>query len=265
MGKKQNIKPDESLLRTSKKEQPFSKKKQKRDAKPKQEEHLQQIPFRLREIMKSKERMKIGARKMKKNKAVALKQNADRSQATGTIAVPHFRRRQRESEKAYVRRMNRETQHVLFLTKNQLDRKPELTQEEQEHPADKRKSEKKKEFDKVRLQRLQKKKAERRQEEEEKELYTDTVQFGEVAMAPPCLTTKPRKAACKTAGATKGLLLNSLLGHTPVSTAKSSMARQRIMEEERQRVVQAYRLLKKAKQERKESQRAGLGRLQNPQ
>uniref|UniRef100_A0A0E9WPH8 Uncharacterized protein n=1 Tax=Anguilla anguilla TaxID=7936 RepID=A0A0E9WPH8_ANGAN len=66
-------------------------------------------------------------------------------------------------------------------------------------------------------------------------------------MAPPCLTTKPRKAACKTAGATKGLLLNSLLGHTPVSTAKSSMARQRIMEEERQRVVQAYRLLKKGK------------------
>ncbi|XP_061080550.1 coiled-coil domain-containing protein 137 isoform X2 [Conger conger] len=216
--------------------------------------------------MKSKERMKLGTKKTKKkNEAAGPKQKAERPQAPGEISVPHFRRRQRESEKAYLRRMNRETQHVLFLTKNQLDRKPEMAQEEQEHPADKRKSEKKREFDKVRLQKLKKKKAERREEEEEKELLIDTVRFGEVAMAPPCLTTKPKKATSKKEGAMKGLLLNSLLGHTPVSTAKPSMARQRMMEEERQRVVLAYRHMKKMKQERKGLQAAGLDKLKDPQ
>lgn len=42
--------------------------------------------------------------------------------------------------------MGNEAQHVLFLTKNQVERQPELEQEKQEKPADKRKSEKKKEW-----------------------------------------------------------------------------------------------------------------------
>ncbi|KAJ8251437.1 hypothetical protein GJAV_G00221350 [Gymnothorax javanicus] len=258
MGKKRNIKPDELSQRRSKKEQ-FSKKKSNRDAKSKQEEHMQQIPFRLREIMKSKERMNLSTRKMRmKNKA-----NKKRPGVTSEIPVPHFRQRPGESEKAYVRRMNRETEHVLFLTKNQLERQPELEEQSEENPVDKCKSEKKMESDKVRLQRLRKKKIERREEKEERDLFTDTVCFGEVAMAPPCLTTKPKKAVSKTEGATKGLLLNSLLGHSPISTAKSSMARQRIMEEERQRVVQAYRHLKKMKQDSKESQGLGPSKLKN--
>lgn len=48
-----------------------SDKKLKRDGKPKkarQEDHLKHIPFRLREIMKSKERMKTGSFKAKKLK-----------------------------------------------------------------------------------------------------------------------------------------------------------------------------------------------------
>ena len=63
----------------------------------------------------------------------------------GNIPVPHFRRGKLESEKAYVRRMENETKHVLFLTNNQVDRKPELDVEEQERPVDKGKSDKKKE------------------------------------------------------------------------------------------------------------------------
>ncbi|KAI1884406.1 hypothetical protein AGOR_G00226080 [Albula goreensis] len=267
MGKNKKSEVNESLQRKSKKERFISKKNQKRDGKPRQEEHLQQIPFRLREIMKSKEKMKVGAsniKKMKKALKEKMKLNSEVSQLATDIQVPHFRKRGTESEKAYVRRMNRETEHVLFLTKNQVDRKPELEQQDQEQPADKRKSEKKKEFDKVRLQRLQKKKLERREQKEENEQFIDTVQFGEVAMAPPCLTAKPKKAPSKPEGANKGLLLNSLLGHAPISTAKPSMARQRIMEEERQRAVQAYRHLKKLKQEKRDSQGSGLGRLQNP-
>lgn len=62
----------------------------------------------------------------------------------GDIPVPHFKRRKQESVKAYVRRMENETKHVLFLTKNQVDRKPEQDADE-EKPAGKSKSEKKKE------------------------------------------------------------------------------------------------------------------------
>lgn len=61
------------------------------------------------------------------------------------IPVPHFKRRRQESEKAYVRRMENDTKHVLFLSKNQADRKPELDADKQEKPGSKRKSEKKRE------------------------------------------------------------------------------------------------------------------------
>lgn len=63
----------------------------------------------------------------------------------GDIPVLRFKRGKRETEKAYVRRMENETKHILFLTKNQVDRKPELDTDKQEKPADKSKSEKKKE------------------------------------------------------------------------------------------------------------------------
>lgn len=65
--------------------------------------------------------------------------------------------------------------------------------------------------------------------------------------------------------ASKKLLLNSLLGHTVSSTAKPSMARQRIMEEERVRAVEAYRHLKKQKQQQHEARTAGLEKLKNLQ
>lgn len=48
-----------------------------------------------------------------------------------------------------------------------------------------------------------------------------------------------------------------MLGHTDVSTAKPSMARQRIIEEEHERVVQAYRQLKRQTQEKKSNERRG--------
>lgn len=62
----------------------------------------------------------------------------------GDIPVPHFKRRKRESEKAYMRRMENETKRVLFLTKNQVDRKPEQDTDEVKLGS-KSKSEKKKE------------------------------------------------------------------------------------------------------------------------
>lgn len=64
----------------------------------------------------------------------------------GDIPVPEFRRKESESETAFLKRMARETDHVMFLTKNQVERKPELELDEQEQKAGKRKSEKKKEW-----------------------------------------------------------------------------------------------------------------------
>lgn len=39
--------------------------------------------------------------------------------------MPRFRRRRGESERSYVCRMEREVQHVLVLSKNQVQREPE--------------------------------------------------------------------------------------------------------------------------------------------
>ena len=64
----------------------------------------------------------------------------------GEIPVLHFKRGKQESERAYVRRMENETKHIHFLTKNQVDRQPELDDDNQDKSTDKGKSEKKKEW-----------------------------------------------------------------------------------------------------------------------
>ncbi|XP_029365168.1 coiled-coil domain-containing protein 137 isoform X1 [Echeneis naucrates] len=266
MGKSKKNKTGDSGKRANKAGKHSRDVKLKRDDKPKkakQQDHLQHIPFRLREIMKSRAELKSGSMKSKKLKEAisllykpqdALCFSAAQEPRDGDIPVPHFRRQKNESEKAYVRRMQRETDHVLFLTRNQADRKPELEE-------DQAKSEKKKENDRVRLQRLHQKKLNRQEAMMEKEMFVDHVPFGEVSMAPPTLTTKPKKAQVKPQKASKDLLLNSLLGHTVSSTANPSMARQRIMEEERERAVEAYRHLKKQKQQQQEARTASLAKL----
>ncbi|XP_029014754.1 coiled-coil domain-containing protein 137 [Betta splendens] len=261
MGKPGKNKTKESAKQADKAGTRSCDKKVKRDAKPKRakpEDHLAHIPFRLREIMKSKDRMKKGPLKTKKRKEPNPKFSQPKDCQDGDIPVPHFKRGRGESEKAYVRRMESESQHVLFLTQNQVDRKPELD-------ATQGKSSNKKEADKIRLQRLHQKKLNRQEAEIEKEMFKDHVAFGEVTMAPPSLTAKPKKAPVRSQKASKELLLTSLLGQTANSTAKPSMARQRIMEEERQRAVEAYRLLKKQKQQQMEARAAGLEKLKNLQ
>ncbi|CAG00237.1 unnamed protein product [Tetraodon nigroviridis] len=268
--------------------------------KPKKAEpdHLQHIPFKLREIMKSKDRMKKALLKPKKPKkgekssplpfpcifsvGVGLTGVSpvvpSGDPCDGEIPVPHFQRGRRESEKAFVRRMENETKHVLFLTRNQVDRKPE--QDGDEKPSSKSKSEKKKTYDSFKLQRLQQKKYERQEARLEKQMFVasnsprsklprrfksvcvvDDVPFGEVVLAPPSLSSKPKNAQVKSQKDSGTLLLHSLLGHSVTSTNKPSMARQRMMEEERERAVQAYRCLKKQRQEQHEARAANLKKL----
>ncbi|KAM9393950.1 coiled-coil domain-containing protein 137 [Pholidichthys leucotaenia] len=259
--KNMNVKKSGKHERKSK--QRLSNKKLKVDGKikrPKEEDHLQHIPFKLREIMKAKELMKMGSVKVKKPK-----HGKSESFDNGDIVVPHFRRRKEEGEKAYLRRMDSEIQHVLFLSKNQLDRKPELDADKQERPANKGRSDKKKEYYKKKIQKQQLNKWDRQEDKMEKETFIEVVPFGEVAMAPPSLNIKPKKAQVKPQKAPKDLLLTSLLGHTTASSAKPSMARQRIMEEERERAVEAYRQLKRQKQRQQEARTVSLGKLKNLQ
>uniref|UniRef100_A0A8D0SVG2 Coiled-coil domain-containing protein 137 n=1 Tax=Sus scrofa TaxID=9823 RepID=A0A8D0SVG2_PIG len=167
-----------------------SKEKKKVNCKPKNRDE-QEIPFRLREIMRSRQEMKnpISNKKRKKEAQVAFRRTLEK-EAKGVesdIAVPKFKQRKWESDGAYVRRMEQEAQHVLFLSKNQASRQPEA----QAAPR-KEKSERKKAFQKRRLEKVRRRREEAAAERLEQELLRDTVEFGEVALQPPELTAKPR-------------------------------------------------------------------------
>ncbi|KAK2916773.1 hypothetical protein QQF64_025380 [Cirrhinus molitorella] len=238
----------EKQLRQQKNEKHSSKKNPKKFSDPASDDHLQQIPRRLREIMKSQEQMKQGFKKRKKAPKPKM--------LSGDIPVPHFRRGQRESERAYVRRMTEETEHVLYLTNIQAERQPEVKLKKEEETKEK-KSIKKNRFNKSKLLQ-QKKKLNQQEDQEEEEMFKDEVAFGEVAMAPPSLSVKPKKAIDKPQGANKGLLLTSLLGHSPASVNKPSMARKRIMEEERERAVKLYRQMKQKQRDKHEQDKAAM-------
>ncbi|XP_074870786.1 coiled-coil domain-containing protein 137 isoform X2 [Carettochelys insculpta] len=193
--------------------------------------------------MKSREEMK-NPKSRKRRKAASKRKPA----VPGDIPVPKFKRQKRESEQAYIQRMEQETQHVLFLTKNQPQHQPE-----KEEPAPE-KSQKKKEFQKKRLEHVRRKKEEKRAAMLEKALFQDPVHFGEVALQPPVLSVKPRKGVAKEKAGPRQLLLTSLLAPSHSAPARKvpppSLARQRIVEEERERVIQAYRDWKSCSQQR---------------
>ncbi|KYO24744.1 coiled-coil domain-containing protein 137 [Alligator mississippiensis] len=203
----------------------------------------QDVPYRLRELLRSRELMR--SRQGKRRRRAERK---PKPAAQDDIPVPKFKRRKREPEAAFVRRMEQEARHVLFLTQNQLQRQPEKQEPAREKPA------RKKEFWNKRLDKFRKKKAEKKAAMLEQTLLQDPVKFGEVALQPPVLTARPRKSTDK--AGQKRLLLTSLLGpgHVPPmpKPAPVSLARQRILEEERERVILAYRRLKKLKQQQQQ-------------
>uniref|UniRef100_A0A8C2YSL5 Coiled-coil domain containing 137 n=1 Tax=Chinchilla lanigera TaxID=34839 RepID=A0A8C2YSL5_CHILA len=235
------------------------KEKKKVNCKPKNQDE-QEIPFRLREIIKSREEMKkpLSFKKRKKEAQVAFR-NTLEMEAKGAepdIMVPKFKQRKGESDGAYIQRMEQETQHVLFLSKNQTSRQPEV----QAAPK-KEKSERKKAFQKRRLDKARQKKEERAVERLEQELLQDTVKFGEVVLQPPELTAQPRRSTSRNQAGKKSLMLKMLLSPGSVSQKPqgASLARQRIVEEERERAVQAYRALKKLRQQQGVSPPQPLG------
>ncbi|KAF1553233.1 hypothetical protein FQV19_0008076, partial [Eudyptula minor] len=229
----------------------FSPRKEKKvdNMKPKHPDE-QEIPFRLRELIRSREAMKCP--NLGKRRAAEKKQQPKSKgpEAHGDIPVPKFRRGKGESERSYVCRMEQEVQRVLFLTKNQLQREPE---KEAMAPE---KSKRKKEFQNKKLEKARKKKEEKKEAMLEKSLFQDTVAFGEVVTQPPTITSRPGGRGPAEQAGRKQLLLTSRLGQSQVSpvspAAPVSMARRRIVEEERVRVIQAYRDIQRRKQQQRE-------------
>ncbi|NWU19305.1 CC137 protein, partial [Dyaphorophyia castanea] len=233
----------------------FPRKEKKDNMKPKHPDE-QEIPFRLRELMRSREAMKRPDPRKRQAAEKKQQQKSKGPKASGDIPVPKFRRGKGESERSYICRMEQEVQRVLFLTENQLQREPE---KEATAPE---KSKRKKEFQKKKLEKARKKKEEKKEAMLEKSLFQDKVPFGEVVTQPPTITSRPRgQGPAKQAGR-KQLLLTPRLGRSqaslmsPVSPVMS-MARRRILEEERARVIQAYRDIQRRKQLEREHAQPG--------
>ncbi|NXK56893.1 CC137 protein, partial [Chauna torquata] len=236
---------------------PPRKQKAGADMKPKHPDE-QEIPFRLRELIRSREAMKHP--KTRKRRAAEKKQQpkSQGAEAQGDVPVPKFRRGKGESERSYVCRMEQEVQRVLFLSKNQAQREPE------KEVAAPQKSKRKKEFQNKKLDKAWKKKEEKKEALLEKSLFQDTVAFGEVVTEPPTITSRPRSGGPAEQAGRKRLLLTPCLGRSrPSPAVPVSLARQRIVQEERARVIQAYRDIQRRKQQRREaawgSAQAGCG------
>ncbi|NWZ00617.1 CC137 protein, partial [Loxia curvirostra] len=235
----------------------FSRKDKKDNMKPKHPDE-QEIPFRLRELMQSREALKRpgpGKRQVAEKKQ---QQKCQGPKVPGDVPVPRFRRGRGESERSYICRMEQEVQHVLFLAENQPQREPE---KEATAPE---KSKRKKEFQKRKLEKARKKKEEKKEALLEKSLMQDTVPFGEVVTQPPTITSRPRGRGPAEQAGRKQLLLTPRLGQSQASPASPvspvvSMARRRILEEERARVIRAYRDIQRRKQLEWEHARAGPG------
>ncbi|NXH86421.1 CC137 protein, partial [Edolisoma coerulescens] len=236
------------------------RKEKKDNMKPKHPDE-QEIPFRLRELMRSREAMKRPGPGKRRAAEKKQQQTSEGAKAAGDIPVPKFRRGRGESERSYICRMEQEVQRVLFLTENQLQREPE------KEAAAPEKSKRKKEFQKKKLEKARKKKEEKKEAMLEKSLFQDAVPFGEVVTQPPTITSRPRGRGPAQQAGRKQLLLTPRLGQSqasPVSPPSPvspvmSMARRRILEEERARVIQAYRDIQRRKQLERERAQAGHG------
>uniref|UniRef100_A0A8C3UZJ9 Coiled-coil domain containing 137 n=1 Tax=Catharus ustulatus TaxID=91951 RepID=A0A8C3UZJ9_CATUS len=224
-----------------------SRKEKKDNMKPKHPEE-QEIPFRLRELMRSREALKCPAPGKKQVAEKKQQQESKGPKTAGDTSVPKFRRGKGESERSYICRMEQEVQRVLFLTENQLQREPE---KEATAPE---KSKRKKEAGRSEGLLLTLAPSS----------LTDTVPFGEVVTQPPTITSRPRGQGPAEQAGRKQLLLTPRLGRSQASPASPvspvmSMARQRILQEERARVIQAYRDIQRRKQLARERARAGPG------
>ncbi|NWH41935.1 CC137 protein, partial [Chloropsis hardwickii] len=186
------------------------RKEKKDNMKPKHPEE-QEIPFRLRELMRSRQALKCPDPGRRRAAEKQQQQQSKGPEAPGAVAVPRFRRGRGESERSYVCRMQQEVQRALFHAENQLQRQPES------RAAAPERSQRKKEFQKRKLEKARRKKEEKKEAMLEKSLFQDTVPFGEVVTQPPTITSRPRGRGPAEQAGRKQLLLTPRLGRSQAS------------------------------------------------
>ncbi|ELU15315.1 hypothetical protein CAPTEDRAFT_221575 [Capitella teleta] len=187
----------------------------------------------------------------------------DREGSTKDFKDVVFSKRKNESEYQFKRRMNREVENAI--AKSQFEDKFDVNLDQKDNGEMKVEKKKKKEKTEHQIQRKEAKKERLRnikQNRREKNMtgfeeLSDRLSFGEVAMAPPVLTAKPRKAEERDKPGTKDLLLKDVLSgvqrkqvfkqRTVGKTLKRkhmTIAQQRITDKERERAVLMYRQIK---------------------
>ncbi|KAK3091137.1 hypothetical protein FSP39_017386 [Pinctada imbricata] len=218
----------------------------------------------LKKVKKKRKKPKTNV-KIKGKKAVDV---MEKGMTRPMKPAPVFNQGKKESDKQFLKRVEIETQRVLM--KSKLSEKFKVDMDELESGNVKRRKKGMSENKKKRLNEKKAKKQEKRkvlqEDRDEDSKFQDRVGFGEVVMAPPTLTAKPRKSEQKlNRPGKKSLLLKEIIadnatvnpdsvkransrsvGQT-LKRKKMSMAQQSIMDSERERVIDLYRQYKAEK------------------
>lgn len=205
----------------------FTKKKEKKEhnlAPSASEKEDQHIPRSVRELMKLKQTGGVNSavtkkRKKKKKPDAAVAVVAEKGQTRPVPAPVKFKQGQNESDFHFRRRMEMQCNNMLQKSKLEKEWKLPIDSIDDEGNiiVTKKKTKAASAKAKVRLQKLAERKGKSKSKESETvpEFATDKVEFGEVVMAPPSLTSKPRKSQTPSSDKFKrshsGLLLSNML------------------------------------------------------
>ncbi|XP_069124129.1 coiled-coil domain-containing protein 137-like [Argopecten irradians] len=236
---------------------------------PPKNENEQEIPRKVQFFMDHKGSFPTNKpnRRNRFKKRKAVEDHMEKGMTRPMRPGPKFVQHKNESEGKFMARVERETKSVLLTS--QLSDKYQLDFEELEKGNITKKKKKMSDAKKMRLQEKKNHKKEKKMEHQKGKrgdfaYLKDKVQFGEVAMAPPTLKTKPKKApeskdAVPRPGK-KSLLLkeiiaeNSSSGKSGVSSTREvgqtlkrkhmSLSQQHKMDNERDKAIKLYRQLK---------------------
>ncbi len=219
----------------------------------------------MRSIISKRKKKKKGNKHLINVPTDSLMELSDAHMSKPLRPVPKFQQRPGESRKSFLRRMDRETEDVLrqsrFEDKYNVKVEEENGQIRIIKPESAENPEKKNSKKKERLkERKERKKLKSSEDDDALDFSSlrDDVQFGEVAMEPPNLSAKPRpaKKLQQSSSKNKSLILAGMTAKAKehkrrpgesVKRKNLSLAQQRLLDQERKRVIELYREVKKRK------------------
>lgn len=216
-----------------------------RDKKPNRKDAVnmkQRVPRTFTEMMDMKELYK-GTNSQIRKKLKERTQNAEFREEKQRR--DDAKRKRGESKFRHMQRLSTAVDMSIQKAKQEAQECPEKELDKKEKPPPPKKVKTKERLQKLKEKRKQIK-LKKLEELNEKERWTDHVEFGEVVMRPPTITAKPRKAGeVKKPGQRDLLFLKKGFGTSKKSNM--SLARTKALNDERERVIQAYRDMKRTK------------------